>query len=139
MRFEFATAGRIIFGAGTLGEIGRIAREFGPRAFVVTGRRSERAGRLLDLLRATKVDATTFAIANEPTTDDILRGTMLARAANCDVVIGFGGGAALDAAKAISALVTNTGNERPGPGFEWMFCARAMMRGYSGARGSSGM
>jgi alcohol dehydrogenase class IV len=110
MRFEFATAGRIIFGAGTLGEIGRIAREFGQRAFVVTGRRSERAARLLDLLRATKVDPTTFAIANEPTTDDIQRGTTLARAANCDLVIGFGGGAALDTAKAISALVTNGGD-----------------------------
>jgi alcohol dehydrogenase class IV len=109
MRFEFATAARIVFGAGTLGEVGRIAREFGRRAFVVTGRRTQRASRLFDLLRATNVDVTTFAIANEPTTDDILRGTSLARAANCDVVIGFGGGAALDAAKAISALVTNPG------------------------------
>ena len=29
MRFEFATAGRILFGPGTLGELGTIAGEFG--------------------------------------------------------------------------------------------------------------
>src|SRR6185295_6137995 len=55
------------------------------------------------------VEATTFPIASEPTTDDIVRGTAQARAANCEVVIGFGGGAALDAAKAISALLANGG------------------------------
>jgi alcohol dehydrogenase class IV len=38
MRFEFATAGRIIFGAGTLSEVGPIAAGAGKRALVVTGR-----------------------------------------------------------------------------------------------------
>ena len=38
MRFEFATAGRIVFGPGTLAEAGPIAREFGHHALVVTGR-----------------------------------------------------------------------------------------------------
>ena len=42
MRFEFATAGRIIFGAGTVRQVGAAAAEMGKRAFVVTGRRSER-------------------------------------------------------------------------------------------------
>src|SRR5437879_11135226 len=37
-RFEFATAGRIIFGPGTLRETGALAKEFGRRALVVMGR-----------------------------------------------------------------------------------------------------
>src|SRR3954468_13791145 len=110
MRFEFATASRIIFGPGTLAEIGPVAREFGKRALIVTGRRSDRAARLIERLRASDVASTTFAIASEPTVDDVVRGTANARAANCDVVIGFGGGAALDAAKAISVLLANGGD-----------------------------
>ena len=50
MRFEFATATRIIFGAGTLREVGPLAAEMGSRALVVTGRTPERAARLLDAL-----------------------------------------------------------------------------------------
>ena len=108
MPFEFATAGKIVFGAGALKDIGAIAREYGRRAFIVTGRNRERAERLIGLLRAAEVEATTFAIAHEPATDDIERGVAAARSANCDFVIGFGGGSAIDAAKAISALLTNT-------------------------------
>jgi len=43
MRFEFATAGRIIFGDGTLAEIGGIAAGLGQRALVVTGAGAHRA------------------------------------------------------------------------------------------------
>ena len=43
MRFEFATANRIIFGPGTAREAGRLARELGRRALVVTGRHTELA------------------------------------------------------------------------------------------------
>jgi alcohol dehydrogenase class IV len=110
MRFEFATATRIIFGAGTLTDIGPIAREFGTRALVVTGRSTERAARLLERLRSAEIDATLFPIAHEPTTDDVIHGTAAARDANCDLVIGFGGGAALDGAKAISIVLANSGD-----------------------------
>jgi alcohol dehydrogenase class IV len=111
MRFEFATASRIIFGPGGIRDIGTLAREFGRHALVVTGRDPSRAARLLDLLRATDAITTTIvAIAHEPTTDDIVRAVAIGRDARCDVVVGFGGGAALDAAKAISALLTNDGD-----------------------------
>jgi len=108
-RFEFATAARIVFGSGTLAEVGAIAREFGTRALVVTGRRIERAERLVSLLRAAQIEVTTYAVAGEPTVDDIAAGCAQARAADCDLVIGFGGGAALDTAKAVSALLANGG------------------------------
>jgi len=109
MRFEFATATRIVFGPGTLAEAGALARDFGRHAFVVTGRDSRRAQRLLDLLATQKIPTTTFAVVGEPTTDDIARGLAEARAAGCDFVVGFGGGSVLDSAKAIAALLTNGG------------------------------
>jgi hypothetical protein len=38
MRFEFATATRILFGPGTVQEVASLALGMGTRAFVVTGR-----------------------------------------------------------------------------------------------------
>ncbi len=110
MRFEFATATRIIFGPGSLAELGAAAREFGRRALLVTGRDSSRAARVGELLARADIEPTLLPIAHEPTIDDATRGAAQARAARCDFVIGFGGGAALDAAKAISALLTNDGD-----------------------------
>ncbi|MCE5253211.1 MAG: iron-containing alcohol dehydrogenase [Actinomycetia bacterium] len=110
MAFEFATAARIIFGAGRLGEIGDIARALGRHALVVTGRTPERAGDLLALLREKKLEVGVFPVAGEPEVDTVRRGTALARDEGCDCVIGFGGGAALDAAKAVAILLTNDGD-----------------------------
>jgi alcohol dehydrogenase class IV len=109
MRFDFATATRILFGPGVLADVGAFSRELGRHALVVTGRNRERAARLLELLRGSEITTTPFAIESEPTLNDITRGTFAARTAKCDFVIGFGGGAALDAAKAIAALLTNPG------------------------------
>ena len=109
MRFEFATAGRIVFGAGALGEAGAIARELGRHALVVTGRDASRAERLAEKLAGAGVTVAFFGVPGEPTVDDALRGVAAAREAGCDLIIGIGGGSALDAAKAISALLTNPG------------------------------
>jgi alcohol dehydrogenase class IV len=109
MRFEFATATRVLFGPGALRGAGVAAREFGRHAFVVTGREPRRAERLLDLLAAEDVAATIFTLTGEPTTDAVIAATAQARTAGCDLVIGFGGGSPLDAAKAVSALLTNPG------------------------------
>jgi len=80
MRFEFATANRIVFGPGTLREAGAAAREFGRRALVVTGRAGRHSEQLLDLLAAEGVAATVFAIAGEPTIDGVIAATGAARA-----------------------------------------------------------
>jgi alcohol dehydrogenase class IV len=109
MHFEFATPARLIFGPGRLADAGTLARELGSRVFVVTGRDPHRAARLLDRLAAAQVTATVFSVTGEPSVDDITRGAERARADACDCVIGFGGGSAIDAAKAISVLLTNGG------------------------------
>ena len=109
MRFEFATATRIIFGAGTVSNAGAIARDFGRRALVVTGRDAKRAERPLASLRSAGVSAVTFPVAGEPELATVEQGIKLARAGGCDFVISFGGGSAIDAGKAIAAMLTNDG------------------------------
>ena len=116
-RFEFATATRIIFGPGTLYEVGSIAAELGKRALVVVGgsalQRADgeraRATGLLEILAVHGIDAVTFSVAGEPTTEVARAGVERAREADCDLVIGFGGGSVLDAGKAVSVLLTNGG------------------------------
>jgi alcohol dehydrogenase class IV len=111
MRFEFATATRIIFGPGNLQKVPSIVAGIGHRALVVTGRSTERASPLIEGLNAADdgLSATTFSVTGEPTTDIVQEGAEFARELTCDVVIGFGGGSALDAGKAIAALLTNGG------------------------------
>jgi alcohol dehydrogenase class IV len=110
MRFEFATAGRIVFGAGTLREAGDIARGLGKRPLVVTGHTPDRARPLLALLSEQGLDPITFAVTREPLVETVRGGAGLARDERCDCVIGIGGGAVLDAAKAIAVLLTNQGD-----------------------------
>jgi alcohol dehydrogenase class IV len=109
MRFEFATATRIIFGAGAVRDAGAIAKGFGNRALVVTGRDAKRAGPLLKILHEAGVGAVTFSVAGEPELSTIERGAALAKTETCGLVIGFGGGSALDAGKAIAAMLANGG------------------------------
>ena len=110
MRFEFATATRIIFGAGTLQQIGPIMAESGKKALVVMGRSAERAAPLLDALSAQGMSYATFPAMGEPTIGLAREGARRAREAGCDLIIGFGGGSAIDAGKAIAALMTNGGD-----------------------------
>ena len=110
MRFEFATATRILFGPGTLREVAPLAREMGSRAFVITGRTYSRAGPLLSALSRVQVRHSTFVVAGEPATDLVIEGTQRAREARCDLVISIGGGSVIDAGKAIAALATNQGD-----------------------------
>jgi alcohol dehydrogenase class IV len=109
MRFEFATAGRLIFGAGVLNEIGALARQYGDRALVVTGRDQGRGGRLVSILAASEVVAVPFSVPGEPEIDHVLRGRALAKQEGCELVISLGGGSAIDAGKAIAAMLTNDG------------------------------
>ncbi|HTQ50851.1 MAG TPA: iron-containing alcohol dehydrogenase [Candidatus Acidoferrales bacterium] len=109
MKFEFATATKIIFGPGTLSEAAGLAREFGSRALVVTGRGSSRAEKLLANLQSNDVRSILFAVSGEPELATIEQGTRLAKIEQCELVIGIGGGSALDTAKAIAAMLANGG------------------------------
>lgn len=104
MRFEFATATRIVFGEGTAATLPELARTFGARPLVVAGASAERAAWLV-----TALSAQTFAVPGEPTVELVREGARLALSAACDVVISLGGGSAIDAGKAIAAIATNGG------------------------------
>jgi len=110
MKFEFATATRILFGCGRIAEIGTLAREFGDSVLLVTGSSVARAKPVLDKLRGEGLSATTFSVTGEPSIADVRAGVERARAGRCEVVIGFGGGAAIDCGKAIAAMLTNPGD-----------------------------
>jgi alcohol dehydrogenase class IV len=108
MQFEFATTSRILFRPGAVADLPNIAREFGTRALLVTGRNTTRAAPLAAELQHAGIESSIFAVETEPTLDVLRAGVHRARHA-CDLVIGFGGGSAIDAGKAIAALVTNSG------------------------------
>jgi alcohol dehydrogenase class IV len=106
MPFEFATAGRIVFGPGAVREVAPAAMKLGRRALVVTGR----SGGSADFLAVELRGCVYFRVTSEPTIEMVRSGVRAARAMSCDVVIGFGGGSVIDAGKAIAALLTNTGD-----------------------------
>jgi alcohol dehydrogenase class IV len=110
MRFDFATASRILFGPGVLEEIAHIAPETGRKALLVTGRQGADTARLTGLLDSAGVGWERFVVDGEPAVETVQAGSQAARAAGCDFTIGFGGGSALDAAKAIAAVMTNPGD-----------------------------
>jgi alcohol dehydrogenase class IV len=104
MRFEFATATRVVFGEGMAATLPELARTFGTRSLVVTGASPDRAAALVSALAAE-----TFAVPGEPTVDLVREGVRRVRDAACDVVISLGGGSAIDAGKAIASVATNGG------------------------------
>ena len=109
MRFEFATAGRIVFGPGTLRQVGGLAAGLGSRALVVTGGSADRAVALMDMLAEKGIRTLTYAVSTEPTLSEASQAAARAREADCDLIVGFGGGSPLDTAKTAAALVTNGG------------------------------
>ncbi len=107
MRFEFATSARILFGPGRIEELPALARPLGKRALIVTGKTSSRAARVAESLAGSGIQTSLFPVDGEPTLEIVRGGARAAR--DFDFVIGFGGGSAMDAAKAIAALATNSG------------------------------
>ena len=108
--FDFTAPAQILFGAGRLAEVGLLAAGLGRRALVTAGARGVGLERLLALLSAAGVESEVFSVPGEPDVPLVQIGLAQARAAGCDLVIAFGGGSAIDAGKAISALLTNPGD-----------------------------
>lgn len=110
MKFEFATANRIIFGRHSVREVGPIAADMGHRVLVVTGRNPVRTRKLVKELKTGGLRTVTFGVAGEPTTATVFEGVEKACRTGSDLVIGMGGGSVVDTGKAIAALLTNSGD-----------------------------
>ena len=109
MRFEFATATRIIFGTGTARELGQLAGEKGTHALVVTDNDPDRVGDVIQHLSNAGLQHTLYAVDHEPTIDIVNQGKAKALSAGCDMVISIGGGSVIDTGKAVAALIPNEG------------------------------
>jgi alcohol dehydrogenase class IV len=109
MRFDFATATRILFGPRVARELGPAAKEVGRRALLVIGCPTESAAWLSDAMKKEGIGCVSWAVQTEPSVALIRQGVEFARREQRDIVIALGGGSAIDAGKAVAALLTNGG------------------------------
>ena len=109
MKLDFATSGRILFGSGKIAELPQVIKGFGQKAFLVRSKRHSFVPELLAILTTNQIQAVEFTINGEPDAGSIKEAVDLARAEACNFVIAFGGGSVIDTGKAVSALLTNSG------------------------------
>ena len=109
MRFEFATASRIIFGSGVADEVAPAAAKMGTCVLVLTGRSTHRVARILEQLSSCGLEYVTFSIPHEPTITLVKQALELARSVTVEIVISIGGGSVIDTGKAVAAMLTNSG------------------------------
>jgi len=107
--FSISRLPRIEFGSGKLAKLPAIARKYGTRALLVTGagsfKRSPLWSTLTARLKKQGITWLDLSIPGEPSPHMVDEAVRTLRSEGIDVVIGIGGGSALDAAKAIAGLL----------------------------------
>lgn len=113
--FAYYQPTRLIFGAGRRKEIGALVRETASKVLLVIdpGFKKVAADKIADVtasLREAGVTVVEFdQVAANPRLKDIQIGAALARKEGVTACIGFGGGSAIDSAKAIAVAATHPG------------------------------
>ena len=105
--FEFATADRIVAGAGRAAELPGVLAGLGSRVLVCTGANPARHE---NLLAGVGLPAVVFPVAGEPTTELARTGAAAAREHGADVIAAIGGGSVIDLGKAVAMLLANDGD-----------------------------
>ncbi|UCF97804.1 MAG: iron-containing alcohol dehydrogenase [Spirochaetaceae bacterium] len=121
--FMYYNPVKLVFGEGKLEEAGKWAKEYGKKAVIVTTgtlfKESGLVDRLQKILKDSGVDSIYYPdVDANPLNTQIDKGAETARAKGCDLVIGLGGGSAIDAAKGMAIVL---GHKRP----IWDFCIGA--------------
>ncbi len=107
--FEFATANRIVFGAGVVSQLPSLVKQTGASAvLMVAGANTQRVRAPLDALVEAGLRCEVFSVPGEPTVDDVRRGVIAGQ--GCHAVVAMGGGSVIDAGKAIAAMLANGGD-----------------------------
>lgn len=114
--FEFQNPVKVIFGGGTLARVGEEASKLGRSALVVSYADHALLAEVLERVCASLAEAGLHAtpfyeVEPNPEIGMVARGVERARAVAADVVVGVGGGSAMDAAKAIAAGVCYGGRD----------------------------
>lgn len=112
--FDFEPRTRLIFGPGSLGKLGHVARDLGfTRVLLVADQGVVDAGhvqRATELLEAAAIAVIPFHdFGQNPDSAMVDAGARFAEPHGIDSVIGLGGGSSLDAAKGINFILTNGG------------------------------
>ena len=107
MLFTFELNTKILFGVGSIIELGKEAKKLGRKALIVTYPDIRRVGLLDKVLYGLKekgLDVVTFEkVQPNPRATTVDEGTKFARKEKIDLVIGLGGGSVMDTAKGIAA------------------------------------
>ncbi len=104
----------VIFGSGCAETVGEQARKLGAkRALVISDQGIQKAG-LVDQIESwlNKADISSRSYVDveaEPSTDSVVPCLDCARQAECDIIVGLGGGSVLDTTKAVAMLLKNPG------------------------------
>jgi alcohol dehydrogenase class IV len=105
VRFDLAVPVDVRFGAGRVSEVPEALDGLGAgRVLVVTGRTTSRADAIRSALSEAGISSLVFGVATEPSIERVRTAVSLLAEAGCDAVLGFGGGSALDVAKAAAVL-----------------------------------
>lgn len=113
--YEFNLPTKVISGLGSVNKILEVSRSYGDNILLVTGKNSATQSGLLDRISAifassSEVRITYFAqVEPEPDCDTVDKAVMLAKEKGCDLVVGMGGGSALDVAKAVAGIANKEG------------------------------
>lgn len=112
--FELFSVPRIVFGAGEFERIGELSAELGRAALVVSNAGEVNDGgivaRLSSRLASAGIRWAFYRQRGEPQILDVDRAVALARDEAVDLLIGLGGGSAIDTAKAAAGLLANGGS-----------------------------
>ena len=108
LQFQLTVPTDIRFGAGRVSEVPEALAGLGAsRVLVVTGRTTSRADAIRLALTEADISSVMFGVAAEPSIGRVRAAVALVAEAGCDAVLGFGGGSALDVAKAAAVLGTS--------------------------------
>jgi len=112
MLMPFYLPTKLIFGPGSLQQVSEEAQSVGRRALIVTYPEIRQLGvldRVLANLKSRNIEILVFEdLEANPRNSSIDRGARLAREAKIDLIIGLGGGSAMDAAKGIALASSGT-------------------------------
>ncbi len=103
---------RIVYGAGIIERLGREAKAIGQKAMIVTYPDIRRVGlldRVVENLKSNGVDTVIFEeVEPNPRSSTVDKGAKIARDEKIDLIIGLGGGSAMDTAKGIALASSGT-------------------------------